>query len=191
MRLLSLTLFFAAVPAQVEHGRLVGRLDDASLAQRVGVSVCVQREGDEVRSARVGADGAFAITDLPPGEYTVDLRLHNDCPCQDPARLLAPRRPLLGGGGSPRLKVRIDAGATVTIELPTPRLGEVRDRVVAGGRPAAGVHVFAPLEPLDIGAGIIDDLVLERDNPHAHERRPCCVTDADGEFAFATMAPGP
>jgi hypothetical protein len=143
VRRLSLALIVAALPAQVEHGRLVGQLDDATLAARVGVSVSAQRQGAEGRWARVGADGTFAL-DLPPGDYAVGLSVHNDCRCQEPERRRPPRVPLLGNGVYPRGQVRIDAGATATLAWTTPRLVEVRGRVVAGGRPVAGVHVFLP-----------------------------------------------
>ncbi len=83
--LVGLALLAAALPAaaQLTESRITGRVTDSSAAVLPGVTVTVtSTQTGAVRTAVTDAGGAFTVTNLGPGTYTVQFSLDGFAPSE-------------------------------------------------------------------------------------------------------------
>ena len=108
-----------AVPvrAQVGAGTIAGRVVDGSAAAVPGASVTATAVGTRrIRASVTGADGAYAVPGLPPGEYRLDVAMPGF-------------RPLVRAG------VQVTTGETIGVDLRLEVGGQAEAVTVTGDAP--------------------------------------------------------
>lgn len=192
--------------AEVASGTIAGRIyyqDDpglpiettvlvipVDLTQPVPVADAYDRYWFAVR-----ADGSFAVSGLPDGEYFVGFEVPPDSARQLTERLLVRHSPTMLLG-FPALRARVQNGRSAEIEVmvrranlatppgplspPAGPTGSISGRVFVNGVPAAGFGSF-PYVPGDTPEPIVlDDVVIDE---FAH-------VDEQGTFAISGLADG-
>jgi len=139
-------------------------------------------KGGRGASRLLDAAGVFLAGPLSPGDYTVAVQLADRTHFEDRELPVPDPLPLIHGyevEGVP-VPVTVVAGETVDVQLPWPQVGDVRGRVVAGGRPVAGAIVYCEEVKAEDERGFT--FGRERDGLDAYEYAPNCRTDEHGAF---------
>jgi hypothetical protein len=173
---------------------LDGQLTEVSSDRPHDLRVVAWLHGDDARTAielPLDESLAFRSEDLRPGRWNVAV-VRRDRTVRGPMNGATTNDlPLLGDGLDTRTTTTVDArgGAHSQLLLPVPELGRIDGEVRQGGRPVAGVTVFATV----VGAPLpsaLESSPLGYDDVTAARAFPRTTTDANGRFTMLVARPG-